>query len=134
MTPARKGKWRPIGNKPVIVVLGRPGVSFVAGLRSVGMEPIAEDGNAVIWGVPAARTADGGSSRAREGAPPGPLMTIVDAAVALGLDRGATYELIGRGDLDVVQVGGSWRVPVHAVDDLKAHRALAGPQDGRAAQ
>ncbi|MDQ6615490.1 MAG: helix-turn-helix domain-containing protein [Actinomycetota bacterium] len=61
-------------------------------------------------------------------------MSLVDAALAMGLDRGAIYELIGRGQLDVVRVGSSCRVPVHAVEDLKARRALRWRQDGEAAQ
>jgi excisionase family DNA binding protein len=42
-------------------------------------------------------------------------MTIRDAALALGLGRSTVYELIGRGELEVVHVGRSARIPVDAL-------------------
>jgi excisionase family DNA binding protein len=56
-------------------------------------------------------------------------MTIADAALALGLGRSTVYELIGRGELEVVHVGRSARVPAAALQTL-IERLRAG-QIGR---
>jgi excisionase family DNA binding protein len=103
---------------PVVVVLGRPDDTLLTSLRTVGLTPIAEDGQAVVWGPPPprppaiqVRPADQAPAvdRARL------LMTIRDAALALGLGRSTVYELIGRGELEVVHVGRSARIPVDAL-------------------
>jgi excisionase family DNA binding protein len=103
---------------PVVVVLGAPDDTLVASLGIVGLAPIAEGGEVVVWGRPRPSLPEA-SSRAPEPAPgarpPGLLMTIGDAALALGLGRSTVYELIGRGELEVVHVGRSARVPVDAL-------------------
>jgi excisionase family DNA binding protein len=43
------------------------------------------------------------------------LLTIEDAGKALGVGRSTVYELIGSGDLELVHIGRSARVPVEAV-------------------
>jgi excisionase family DNA binding protein len=57
-------------------------------------------------------------------------VTIVEAAAALSLGRTKVYELIGAGELEVVHVGRSVRVPVGALDDYVA-RLRARPHPGR---
>ena len=57
-------------------------------------------------------------------------MTIRDAAEVLGLGRSTVYELIGRGQLEVVHVGRSVRVPTDAVrsfvESLRSDQSLEG--------
>ncbi len=43
------------------------------------------------------------------------LLSVTEAARALGLGRSKTYELIASGDLEVVHIGRCSRVPVDAV-------------------
>lgn len=43
------------------------------------------------------------------------LLTVVEAAAMLGVGRTTAYELIGSGQLQVVHIGRSARVPVAAV-------------------
>ena len=49
---------------------------------------------------------------------PPALLTISEAAARLRIGRSTAYELIACGDLEVVHIGRSARVPVEAVDDL----------------
>lgn len=46
------------------------------------------------------------------------LLTVRQAAAALGVGRTTVYELIGAGDLEVVHIGRSARVPVAAVEEF----------------
>ncbi len=48
------------------------------------------------------------------------LLTITEAATALAIGRTAIYELIGAGDLDVVHIGRSSRIPVDAIHEFVA--------------
>lgn len=43
-------------------------------------------------------------------------MTVVDAARVLAVSRSTVYLLIGAGELEVVHIGRSVRIPVGAVD------------------
>lgn len=53
------------------------------------------------------------------------LLTIEDAGKALGVGRSTVYELIGHGDLEVVHIGRSARVPVDSVQGF-VRRLRAG--------
>jgi len=54
-----------------------------------------------------------------EHAAPGPLLlTVRQTAAALCVGRTTIYELIGAGDLEVVHIGRSIRVPVAAVEEF----------------
>ena len=57
------------------------------------------------------------------------LLSVEDAGRALGVSRSTVYELIGSGDLEVVHIRRSVRVPVDAVHDfvrrLRAERTVA---------
>ena len=44
------------------------------------------------------------------------LLTVPEAARVLGIGRSTVYELIARGDLEVVHIGRSCRVPVSAIE------------------
>jgi excisionase family DNA binding protein len=43
------------------------------------------------------------------------LLTMIDAARALSIGRTTMYELVAAGDIDVVHIGRSVRVPVDAL-------------------
>jgi excisionase family DNA binding protein len=45
------------------------------------------------------------------------LLTIEGAGRALGVGRSTVYELVQRGDLEVVHIGRAARIPVDAVHD-----------------
>ena len=53
------------------------------------------------------------------------LLSVEDAGRALGVSRSTVYELIGSGDLEVVHIRRSVRVPVDAVHDF-VRRLRAG--------
>lgn len=51
------------------------------------------------------------------------LVTVCQAAELLAIGRTSVYELIGRGELEVVRIGRATRVPVAAVlDFVERHR------------
>lgn len=52
------------------------------------------------------------------------LVTIPEAAEALAIGRTTVYELIGAGDLEVVHIGRSVRVPVAALSEFVARRRV----------
>jgi len=107
--------------RPVVVVVGQPDHTLIQSLRTAGLTPIAEDGNVVVWGSlpgPLREAPSEASERPPTATPAGLLMTIADAALALGLGRSTVYELIGRGELEVVHVGRSARVPADALQSL----------------
>jgi excisionase family DNA binding protein len=102
--------------RPVVVVVGQPDHNLITSLRTVGLTPIAHDHNVVVWGPPIARSPEPTPMAINTpGTPANLLMTIRDAAEALGLSRSTVYELIGRGELEVVHVGSSARIPAEAV-------------------
>jgi excisionase family DNA binding protein len=106
---------------PVIVLVGRADDTLTAGLQSVGLAPVAQDGEVVVWASPP-----------QQPSPPstGVLLTIADAAMALGESRDAIYQLIGRGELAATPVGGSSRVPRDGIDDLRRRRVGSPVPDG----
>jgi excisionase family DNA binding protein len=63
------------------------------------------------------------------------LLSVEEAGKALGVSRSTVYELINSGDLEVVHVRRSVRVPVDAIHDfvcrLRADQAVADPPFGR---
>jgi excisionase family DNA binding protein len=114
----------------VIVVLGPPDEALIASLRAGGLAPIAEDGDVVIWGRPSRPLPTPSLAPPHQCRPPaGLLMTIGDAAVALGIGRSTVYELIAQGQLEVVHVGRSARVPTEALEAL-VERLRAGQENG----
>jgi excisionase family DNA binding protein len=67
------------------------------------------------------------------------LMTVPEAAKRLSLSRSTVYELIRRGELTAVKVGGARRIPAVALERFRtADRVVespargAWPRDGRA--
>jgi excisionase family DNA binding protein len=54
------------------------------------------------------------------------LLTIPEAAVALAIGRTKVYELISAGEIDVVHIGRSARVPADAIREFVAARRARG--------
>ena len=80
-------------------------------------------------------TADRGTDATSADRTASMLLTIPAAARVLSIGRTKTYELIGRGDLEVVHIDGSARVPIDAVrsyvEQLRAEVAESKPRIGR---
>jgi excisionase family DNA binding protein len=110
------------GNR-IVVVLGAWSPEIDTSLRALGLEPLDDDsGDASVW-VPAGRRTAAVTPVANAQPSAGPqLTTIADVAAALGVGRSTVYELIARGDLEVVHIGRAARVPARAVDDLVRRR------------
>ncbi len=107
----------PVGSR-VVVVHGPTDPSLEAMLRGLGLAPLHETEGAVVWAVPATPVVEEPSV-----APPGSgrlLLTVIEAAERLAVGRTSIYDLINRGDLQVVHVGRSARIPVTAVEDFAA--------------
>ena len=122
----------------VIVVLGQADDALALGLRSVGLAPVAQEGDVAIWkrqpmsaAPPISTPPEPAQSDTR---PAGLLMTIADAALALGIGRSTVYELIAKGQLEVVHVGRSARVPTQALHALVGQlRTNPNPHEWRRA-
>jgi len=54
------------------------------------------------------------------------LLTITEAATALAIGRTTVYELIAAGDLDVVHIGRSSRIPIDAIHEFVAAKRTSG--------
>jgi excisionase family DNA binding protein len=54
------------------------------------------------------------------------LLSVEEAAGALGIGRSKTYELIATGELETVHIGRSLRVPVDALEDFVNRLPRAG--------
>ncbi len=54
------------------------------------------------------------------------LLTIVEAARVLSIGRTTMYELVGSGQIEIVHIGRSARVPVAALDEYVERRRAAG--------
>ena len=98
----------------VVVLLGASTTEIDLTLRSLGLTPSQDD------------RADANRIIGRE-EPPAPqpssqelplLVTISDAATALGVGRSKLYDLIARGELEVVHIGRAARIPTDALRSL----------------
>ncbi|MDQ2728943.1 MAG: helix-turn-helix domain-containing protein [Actinomycetota bacterium] len=81
-----------------------------------GLETIVDDGEVTIWAPPP--PSDEAPSEKSEVQPLPLLVDIASAAARLGVSRSTLYRLIEAGQLDVVHVGRSVRVPTAALEDL----------------
>jgi excisionase family DNA binding protein len=50
------------------------------------------------------------------------LLTVLEAAEALGVSRSVVYELMDSGDLRNIKIGRSRRIPVTSLEEFIAHR------------
>lgn len=109
----------------VVVVVGPNSTNIDSRLRALGLVPLSDNGgNATVW-LPVDKTeeATNKARRASEQQPRTPpnnriLLTIKEAASALGVGRSTVYGLISRGDLEVVHIGRATRVRPAALEEL----------------
>jgi excisionase family DNA binding protein len=57
------------------------------------------------------------------------LLTVLEAAEALGVSRSLVYELMDRGDVQNIKIGRSRRIPVASLEEFIARR-LSKQQSG----
>jgi excisionase family DNA binding protein len=101
----------------VVVVHGPADPALDIMLRGGGLVPVH---GAAIWAAPLPTSAPPDPENP-SAAPAGSgklLLTIVEAAERLSVGRSTIYELINRGDLEVVHLGRAARVPAAAVAEL----------------
>ena len=103
-----------------VVVLGAATPEMEAVLTRLGLAPLGDDSaDATLWlpsGQPKPWPEEPPGAEAN--APGQLLLTVAEAARSLGVSRSTVYELIGRGDLEVVHLGRAARVPSESVQDL----------------
>ena len=101
----------------VVVIHGPADPGTVTALTAVGLALATRLGDTEVW-APSGMVEIQASTQVGAGLESGRLLTIDQAAVALGLGRTTTRKLIRTGQLETVSVGRSVRVPTDAVDDL----------------
>jgi excisionase family DNA binding protein len=103
-----------------VVVLGTATSEVESVLRRLGLAPLDDDGEDVTLWLPAEKTMSSLSARPTdEAAVPGPLlMSVAQVSEALGVGRTMVYDMISRGQLEVVHLGRAARVPAGAVERL----------------
>jgi len=116
----------------VVVVVGLSTPEIDATLATLGLVPFCDaGGKATVW----LRA----EKEIRSLLPPPPmpeststsgplLLTIAQVATALGVDRSTVYELIARGQLEIVHLGRAARIPSSAVSELVRGLREAGQQ------
>ncbi len=100
-------------NRRVVVVHGPPGDDLSQVLTRSGLVPVVDTGDTTIWAPPPPPAITGAPGR-----DPALLLDVVTAARRLGIGRTSIYRLIEDGQLEVVHVGRSARIPADAIDDL----------------
>jgi excisionase family DNA binding protein len=106
-----------------VVVLGTATTEIECVLRRLGLAPLDDDsGTATLW-LPLEQTMSFPSHAQVDGATlPGPLLlSVAQVSEALGIGRTMVYDMISRGQLEVVHLGRAARVPANAVDQLVRH-------------
>ncbi len=98
----------------VVVIHGPADPSTTAALTAVGFGVTACVGDTTVW----APVANEGAGPVIDPAPAGRLLTVDQAAAALGVGRTTTRKLIREGELEAVHVGRCTRIPIDAVDEL----------------
>jgi excisionase family DNA binding protein len=113
------------GGRRVVVVIGPGSPVIETALRDLRLSPLdSGDGNATIW-MDLEEISEVGP--AMEDAPKNEplLVTIPVAAASLGIGRSTVYELISRGELDVVHIGKAVRVTVVSLEDFVCRNSRA---------
>ncbi len=118
----------------VVVLHGRGDPTTIAALRSVGLELRAEIGDTTVWAPPDPERPARAEAERHTGEGRALLLSVAEAAAALGVGRTTAYELIAAGQLETVHIGRAARVPAAAVDELIGRlrqRAGTRSQPGR---
>lgn len=107
----------------VVVVHGRGSADLEAALELAGMRPAVVLPAVTVW------TSTGGPSTSPSPVAPAPagdagperlLLTVAQAAAVLGVGRTMAYQLIRDGELEVVHVGRSSRIPAGSLPETVA--------------
>ncbi len=101
----------------VVVIHGAADRELTDLLTRQGLATVVDTGETTIW-APAPPVPPVGAEEAEAERDPAVLVDIVTAARRLGIGRSSIYRLIEDGQLDVVHVGRSARIPADAIDDL----------------
>jgi excisionase family DNA binding protein len=100
----------------IVVVHGPVTPELALTLTKTGLTVVAAGADTTIYGGPQEPPAPPTPTRSPAVEPA--LLTIPEAAAQLGVGRSSIYRLIDGGQLEVVHVGRSVRVPAEAVGDL----------------
>ena len=113
----------------VVVVHGASDSSLDAVLERGGLRRVMRMDDMAVWVLdgpgPCPSSAAVGGPPVAPGGPERLLLSVVQAAGVLGVGRTTAYQLIRAGELEVVHVGRSVRVPADALPDL-VRRLRAG--------
>jgi excisionase family DNA binding protein len=106
-----------------VVVLGTATTEIECVLRRLGLAPLDDDSEkATLWLRAEETMSSRSKAEADETALRGPLLlSIGQVSEALGVGRTMVYDMISRGQLEVVHLGRAARVPANAVDQLVRH-------------
>jgi excisionase family DNA binding protein len=118
----------------IVVVHGPADPSLDSVLERGGLRPVMRMDHMAVWvhdrpGHCPSPAAVAGPPAA-PGGPQRLLLTVVQAAGVLGVGRTTTYQLIRAGQLEVVHVGRSVRVPADALPDLVRRLRFGRQADG----
>lgn len=104
----------------LVVVHGAINPTLATALTAAGLTPLVTAHDTSVWaGPPPTPTPPAPTLTTPPPGRPGPdLLTIIEAAARLRIGRSSIYRLIDTGDLDVVHVGRSARIPTQAIDTL----------------
>ncbi len=118
----------------IVVVHGTVGPDLAITLAKAGLTVLAAGPDTTIYGSPA-NTPPPQAAPVPAAEPA--LLTIPEAADRLGVGRSTVYRLVEAGELEVVHVGRSVRVPPAAIDELvdrlRRRPRRTGSADGRSA-
>jgi excisionase family DNA binding protein len=104
----------------LVVIHGRVRPELKGALEAAGLRPTILMGSFTVWTgrEPEPTAASASSNAADHGRQERLLLTVVEAAQVLGIGRTMTYQLINRGELEVVHIGRSVRVPADSLPDV----------------
>jgi excisionase family DNA binding protein len=125
-----------VRSQKIVVVHGAADQALDAVLERGGLHQVMRMDDMAVWVLEG--SGPGHSPVAVAGPPSAPggperlLLSVVQAAGVLGIGRTSAYQLIRAGELEVVHVGRSVRVPADALPDLVRRLRTARRTDGRA--
>ena len=106
-----------IDSRRVVVIHGPAGDELTGLLARSGLHPVVNTGDTTIW-APTPPLLPTGDRQVGWAGDTALLLDVVTAARRLGISRSSIYRLIDIGQLEVVHVGRSARIPPDALDTL----------------